>query len=198
MRINIKTTLGYLLLSLLITSCSSLPSLSSITSNQADPIKTVAMPTDRSGIAVCGGSLAPAVSANIESEYKKLATKVDDDFKQYVLTILTANNVNQEKYDAFMNCVLAVEEKEFTQFDLGQKTMACDDTRKQCVAENPDCVKQTKQTCFMDCEKNHRVSYDSCMDNCAFGLLDKPISKACVATVANCESAYTSCIDSIK
>lgn len=199
MRININTSLGYVLLSLLIASCSSLPPVSSLTSNQADQVEPAALPANRSAIATCGGALAPAVSTNIDIEYKKLTAKVDENFKQYVHTVLTANNVSQEKYDAFMDCVVAVETRELIPFEREQRRMACENARNQCANENKDCLKQSKEACFGSCDTNMKLSRNVCMDECAFGNLDKSTSsKVCVKHVANCEATYSACMDSVK
>jgi len=169
-----------------------------MTSEKTEPVESI-KPLVRSGVSICGGTLAPAVFTNIESEYQKLPTKVDADFKLYVLRILTANGVSQEKYDAFINCVEAVEEKEFALFDQSQQEVACDSALKQCVGVNKDCVEQTKQSCFSNCDTNKQLSRHACMDECAFGSLNRSIdSKVCVDLVANCEAIYSSCLDSVK
>ena len=194
---NIKTALGALLLSLFITSCSSLPSWESASAHKTDEPEKATMPVVRSGVSVCGGSFTATVTANLQSEYKKLTTKVDASFKQYVYTVLTANNISQAQRDAFINCIVAVEEKQFARFALAEQEMACDDVRQQCASVKPGCIKIDKNTCFDNCDNNKMMmmSRNACMDECAFGDFNtSTYSKECTELVANCETEYATCM----
>lgn len=166
MIINIKATLACILLSLFITSCTSLPSLDSAFTSESKPVEVAEAPFVRSGIAICSGDLKPAVATHLETEYQKLTTKVDDTFTQYVYTVLEANGVTQEKSDALINCVLAVDERDIASMKRQQQKNICEASYNQCVVDAKQCMKKETGSCFDKCNGKLILSQSQCMDGC--------------------------------
>lgn len=94
----------------------------------------------RSGISICGGGLESGVVATIEAEYRKQRGNLDAGFKQYVRTVLDANDVSEVKYKNYINCVLTIDKREREDENKQSCLSACDRPRIQCLSDKNETI----------------------------------------------------------
>lgn len=160
---------------------------------------------DNSAIAVCGGGLSSGVSAKIEAEYDKLKGGVDAGFVRYVKAVLDANGATQEKYDAYIKCVLEIDKRQRSERVYNLCIDRCDANSGSCertitTAFNA-CIEDQMDGCLRDCRRRG-FSRDECYaELCSWSDLDKK-AKAYYTGICERSAHYRTqvslCIDEAK
>ena len=57
---------------------------------------------------MCGGGLDDGVTAAVEGEFERLSARGIGEVRRSVKAILNANDVSNEKYDRYIECVLEI------------------------------------------------------------------------------------------